>query len=264
LSPPPKHPLLINLHGGGFSIGHARDDARFLTHITSSLSCVAVSIDYRLAPTYPFPTAIEDIISSILYLWEHAEEFGIDTEETVITGFSAGGFLAYSVVIGLEDMLKKRKEEGKDRVKGRVKGLVVFYGGCDYTSTRAEKDASNPNLIPVIPPSLYRFFDRSYLQGNPDKTSPLLTPGLAPREALRRAMPETIVMINCGGDQLLAESLRFGERLRSLGKRVEGMVIEGEGHAWDKKPSFKKGNVKRDEAYDFAVKNLKHIWGFKK
>jgi acetyl esterase/lipase len=244
------------------------DDARFLSTLTLSLPAVCVSINYRLAPTHPFPTAIEDIISSILYLWEHAEELGIDTEETVISGFSAGGGLAYSVVIGLADVLEKMEKEkegemGGERVIGKVKGLVVFYGACDYTLTRASKDSSNPNLIPVIPPWLYRFFDRSYLQGNPDKTSPLLSPGLAPDEVLRKAMPDTVVTINCGGDQLLAESLRFGEKLRGLGKRVEGMVVKGVGHAWDKKPSYKKGDVKRNEAYAFAVGNLKGIWGSK-
>jgi acetyl esterase/lipase len=67
-------------------------------------------------------------------------------------------------------------------------------------------------------------------------------------------------MINCGGDQLLAESEIFKKRLSSLGKKVDGCIIEGVGHGWDKQPSFRKGNVKRDEAYKLAIKALQEVW----
>ncbi|EPE25071.1 alpha/beta-Hydrolase [Glarea lozoyensis ATCC 20868] len=253
-----RRPLLVNFHGGGYAIGHARDDARFFTAITSSTNTLVVSVNYRLAPSHPFPTAIEDGVSAVLYLWEHADELGIDVEKTVISGFSAGGALAYGVSIKLAQVLEGMG--GKGGSGGMLRGLVVFYGGCDFTLSRAEKDASNKNLIPVIPPMLYRFFDSSYLQGNPDKLDPLLSPGLADDEILRKGIPENVAMVNCGGDQLLAESTRFGERLKGLGKSVEVLVVEGVGHAWDKKASWKKGNAKRDEAYRFAVENLKEMW----
>ena len=48
-----KHPLLINFHGGGFVIGHAGDDARWATAVTSQSSGVVVSVNYRLAPEHP-------------------------------------------------------------------------------------------------------------------------------------------------------------------------------------------------------------------
>ena len=61
-----KHPLLINSHGGGFVIGHARDDARWATAVTSQTSGVVVSVNYRLAPEHPFPIGIEDCVSAVL------------------------------------------------------------------------------------------------------------------------------------------------------------------------------------------------------
>ena len=69
-----------------------------------------------------------------------------------------------------------------------------------------------------------------------------------------------MVVISCSGDQLLAEDLRFGESLKELGKRVDGLVVEGVGHAWDKQLSFGEGNVKRDEAYESVVKSLQEAW----
>jgi putative ergosteryl-3beta-O-L-aspartate hydrolase len=261
-STPKKHPLLINFHGGGFTIGHAKDDARWATAVTTQASAVVVSVNYRLAPSHPFPIGIEDCVSAILWLWEHADEYNLDISKTSFSGFSAGGNLCYAVSIRLYEELQRLKMEGKlgGLEKGRVVSLVVFYGSVDWTQSRAERDASNPNLIPVIPHVLFRLFDESYLSPRPVMRSPLLSPGVASDEVLKSALPERLVMVNCGGDQLLAESERFRERLKGLGKRVEGCVVEGVGHGWDKKPTFRKGDVKRDEAYALAVKSLQEAW----
>jgi len=64
----PKYPLLINFHGGGFTIGHAGDDARWATAVISRRNAVVVSVNYRLAPKYPFPIGIEDCVSAVLWL----------------------------------------------------------------------------------------------------------------------------------------------------------------------------------------------------
>jgi acetyl esterase/lipase len=257
-----KHPLVINFHGGGFTVGHARDDGRWATTVTSQTNAFVVSVEYRLAPEYPFPVGIEDCVSAVLWLWKHADEYNLDIERTAFSGFSAGGNFVYAVSIRLHAELEKLKKHDKlDGIEvGKVVSLVSFYGSVDNTRSRAERNASNPNLIPVIPLPVFKIFDDSYLSSKPDMSSPLLSPGLAPDEVLQRALPDNLVMINCGGDQLLVESEDFRKRLIGLGKKVSGCIIEGVGHAWDKKPTFKKGDVKRDKAYGFAVENLQRAW----
>jgi acetyl esterase/lipase len=258
-----KHPLLVNFHGGGFTIGHAGDDARWATAVASQTSAVVVSVNYRLAPEHPFPIGIEDCVSAVLWLWKHAEEYNLDVSKTVFSGFSAGGNLAYAVSIRLheefEKMKREKKREFEELQEGKLLSLVVFYGSVDWTQSRAERDASNLNLVPTIPAALFRIFDESYLYAQPDMRSPLLSPGLAP-ELLRDNLPDKLVIISCGGDQLLAETERFRKRLVNLGKVVEGYAVEGVGHGWDKNPTFKKGDVKRDEVYELAVKSLQHVW----
>ena len=107
---------------------------------------------------------------------------------------------------------------------GKLVNLAVFYGSTENHLSRAEKDASNPNLITTIPPVLFRIFDGLYVYPKQDMRSPLLSPGLAPDQLLRDAFPEELVLINCGGDQLLAEEERFRKRLQGLGKRVDGVL----------------------------------------
>jgi acetyl esterase/lipase len=261
-TPTKKHPLLINFRGGGFTIGHAHDDARWFTAVTSSTSAVVCSVNYRLAPRFPFPTGIEDCVSAILWLWKHADELNLDISRTALSGFSAGGNFCYTVSIRLHEELEKMRKEGKMEgiEEGKIVSLIVFYGSVDNHLTRADRDASNPDLIPSIPHVLFRLFDESYLYPRPDMRSPLLSPGIASDEVLKSALPGNLVLISCRGDQLLKETERFRERLGRLGKRVGGYVVEGVGHGWDKKPTFGKGDAKRDEAYGVAVKSLQEVW----
>jgi acetyl esterase/lipase len=259
-----KRPLLINFHGGGFTIGHARDDARWATAVTSQTGAVVVSVNYRLAPEYPFPVAIDDCVSAILWLWRHADEFGIDISRTALSGFSAGGNLTYAVSIRLYEVSTMFKREdglgGLGAPRGNVVSLAVFYGSTDRTQTRAEREASNPDLIRTIPPRIFRLFDEAYLSSKPDMKSPFLSPGLAEASLLRDALPGRMALVNCSGDQLLAESEKFRLRLLELGKKVDGCVVEGVGHGWDKKPTFRRGDAKRDEAYRLAIESLRKAW----
>lgn len=66
---------------------------------------------------------------------------------------------------------------------------------------------------------------------------PLLSPGLASDELISKALPDKIVMITCWGDGLLIEAEIFRERLKKLGKTVEGYTVPGVPHGWDKWPS---------------------------
>jgi acetyl esterase/lipase len=257
-----KHPLLINFHGGGFTIGHAGDDARWATAVTSQTSAVVVSINYRLAPKHPFPTGIEDCVSAVLWLWKHADEYNLDISKTAFSGFSAGGNLTFAVAIRLHEELERLGRENKlEGIKmGRLVNLAVFYGSTDWTQSRTDRDASNPNLISTIPPMLFKLFDDSYLYLKPDTRSPLLSPGIAPDELLRDALPDRLMIISCGGDQLLAETETLKKRLIGLRKKVDDWIVDGVGHGWDKSPTFKKGDAKRDKAYGFAAESLRDTW----
>ncbi|KAE9366040.1 alpha/beta-hydrolase [Stipitochalara longipes BDJ] len=257
-----KYPVLINLHGGGYTIGHAADDARWATDVVKRTGGVVVSVNYRLAPAYPFPTGIEDCVSAVLYLWKHAEELRLDVSRTAFSGFSAGGNFTYTAAFRLHEEVKKLRSNGMidETELGRLASIVSFYPPVDWTKTRAERQASNPNFTPIINPVFGTLFDESYLYPKPDMSSPLLSPGLAPDQLLRDALPDELVIITCWGDALLAEGEKFRERLRELGKRVDGYMVEGVVHGWDKWPSWWKGNVSRDAAYKSAAESLKEFW----
>jgi acetyl esterase/lipase len=257
-----KYPVLLNFHGGGYTIGNAADDARWATDVINRTGAVVVSVDYRLAPAYPFPTGIEDCVSAVLYLWQHAEELNLDISRTAFSGFSAGGNFTYTAAFRLHEELKKLQQEGKlpESNVGKLVGLVSFYPVVDWTKSRAERRSSNPNFAPIVNPFFDGVFDQSYLYPGLDMHSPLLSPGLAPDQLLRDALPQNMTMITCWRDGLLVEGETLRERLKGLGKKVEGYMVHGVVHGWDKWPSWWNGNITRDEAYKYAAERLKELW----
>lgn len=273
----PPRPVLINFHGGGFTIGHALDDARWAGAVLKACpDVVVVGVNYRLAPEEPFPVALEDGVDAILWLWQEADKYNLDKTRFALSGFSAGGNLVLGLPLRLQEELQKTRWASLRREVALV-GLVVFYPSTDWTRTRKERDATNP-ISPtksMVSPSVFRFFDASYLlfaglpkqlsTGRVDMSHPYLSPGLAPASMLHAAYPPAVAIYTCGWDQLLFEGNTFRERLCGFveeGKMesVGGFVVEGVVHGFDKKPSFCRGNQVRENMYGDAINQLKVMW----
>ncbi|EXJ78335.1 hypothetical protein A1O3_09496 [Capronia epimyces CBS 606.96] len=91
-----RFPAVINFHGGGFCLGDARDDRYWARVVLEHTNAIFVSVNYRRAPEHPFPVPVDDCVESILYVEEHAAELHIDASNLALSGFSAGGNLAFS------------------------------------------------------------------------------------------------------------------------------------------------------------------------
>ncbi|GIH95806.1 alpha/beta hydrolase [Planobispora siamensis] len=96
-------PGLYWIHGGGMIIGSPEnDDLRMIEYVTR-LGCVAVSVDYRLAPEHPDPAPVEDCYAGLVWTAKNAAELGIDPARIVVGGLSAGGGLAAGTVLLARD-----------------------------------------------------------------------------------------------------------------------------------------------------------------
>ncbi|WP_027798738.1 alpha/beta hydrolase [Paraburkholderia dilworthii] len=87
-------PALIYYHGGGFTVGSVDTHDALCRMFARDGKCAVLSVDYRLAPEYKFPTAVDDAFAALTWLHAHAAEFGIDTKRLAVGGDSAGGTLA--------------------------------------------------------------------------------------------------------------------------------------------------------------------------
>ncbi len=96
-------PCVYSIHGGGYVIGtYDMDDARFDAWCPT-LGIVGVSVEYRLAPETPYPGPIEDCYAGLKWVYDHADEIGVDRDRIGIAGVSAGGGLAAALALLARD-----------------------------------------------------------------------------------------------------------------------------------------------------------------
>ncbi|MCJ1476103.1 hypothetical protein MMC13_004768 [Lambiella insularis] len=182
------------------------------------VSAVLVSVTYRLAPEHPLPTAVDDGVCALLQLAAYAETLGTDASRISLSGFSAGGNLAFSVLLRLETYLRTAVQEGKD--VDPPPRLVSIVACVEPSKT--------------LPPALTDLLNASYFPDPKRAAAPYASPAATTDEALVAALPDHIALYLCEWDMLLQEGKDFGERLGRLGKRVRWEIIEERKHAFDK------------------------------
>ncbi|HEV2150331.1 MAG TPA: alpha/beta hydrolase [Longimicrobiaceae bacterium] len=92
---PGPHPLVVLIHGGGWS-GGDKSSYHDAMRLLVGQGYAAASVNYRLAaaPRNTFPAAVEDVRCAVRWLRSHAGEYGIDPSRIAALGSSAGGHLA--------------------------------------------------------------------------------------------------------------------------------------------------------------------------
>jgi acetyl esterase len=86
-------PAVILIHGGYWQSGDKQSHAR-LANRMMLWGCAAFAINYRLAPDFPFPAAVEDVQCAVAWVREHAAEYSVDPDRIALLSTSAGGHLA--------------------------------------------------------------------------------------------------------------------------------------------------------------------------
>lgn len=107
----PKHKLPVSetpgvlwIHGGGYI--HGFSGMAYFTRaidLVKKHSAVVIVLDYRKAPKHKYPCALEDCYTALKYLKDNAKDLGINTEQIMVGGESAGGGLTCALTIYARD-----------------------------------------------------------------------------------------------------------------------------------------------------------------
>jgi acetyl esterase/lipase len=261
-----NYPLVIVLHGGGWCVGDARHDERFIETLTARGAVVA-AVNYRLAPEHPCPVPVADCLDALLYLWKNSKDIGVDMDRTFIAGFSVGGQMAFGSQFLLWNALQEKDPRIDPATLGTVKGITAFYPPMDATKSRAERAASNPAFIALkkkpasSSKTMLEIFDRAYFWNlpEPEKTHMCISPGLAPEEIVKAALPTRMFVKPAGLDPLLAEGVAAAARFRDLGIQVECEVIQGVVHYWDHLAKTEQEKRLRQEVYGKSADEIAEV-----
>lgn len=96
-------PGLLDIHGGGFSVGNIDMEHAGAVRLVQSLGIVVVAVEYRLAPENPFPCGLDDCYATLQWMTAEATGLGIDTARIGVYGQSAGGGLAAALALLARD-----------------------------------------------------------------------------------------------------------------------------------------------------------------
>lgn len=207
-------PVLLYLHGGGFTIGSI-DTHDTLCRVLAERSGAAVlALDYRLAPEHRFPTAVQDAWDALHWLAHSgASALGLDPNRLAVGGDSAGGTLA-----------------AVSAIQARDAGLALALQLLIYPGTTALQDTASHATYshgPVLDQASIDWFFAQYIdrrQREDWRFAPLLA------DDVDGVAPAWLGLAEC--DPLLDEGVQYADKLRMAGVPVALEIYRGVTHGF--------------------------------
>lgn len=142
-------PVIVYFHGGRWREGHPAFYDPFAAPWVEA-GAVFASCGYRLNPAHSIGDAVDDALSAIDWMTEHAEEFGGDPGRVFVAGHSSGGHLT-----AMATMTDWGKETPRS---GTVAGAICMSAPVDLlTSSPDDPDAdalSPARHLTRVPPAV--------------------------------------------------------------------------------------------------------------
>ena len=209
-------PLLLYLHGGGFTIGSIATHDVLCRELARLAGCMVVSLDYRLAPEHRFPTASNDAWDALQWLAAQGVALGADTRRLAVGGDSAGGTLAAGCAILARDA-------------GLPLALqLLFYPGCTaHQDTPSHSTYAHGLALEAA--AISWFFDH-YVSSRAEREDWRFAPLLAPD--VDGVAPAWLGLAEC--DPLVDEGIDYADKLRAAGVAVDLEMYRGVTHEFIK------------------------------
>lgn len=106
-------PGMLHPHAGGMIMGSRFTGIEMVADWVERFDLVCVLPEYRLAPEWPFPAALDDCYAALTWVADNASELGIDPERLLVAGMSAGGGLAAGLAL-------RARDEGGPHLAGQL------------------------------------------------------------------------------------------------------------------------------------------------
>jgi len=224
-------PIVLYIHGGGFTIcskeTHWLFGLAFARH-----GNVVFNINYRLAPHHRYPAAVDDVCAALIWILDHAEEYGGDPFSIIICGESAGANLSMALVIAA---CYQRPETLPRAVWDRQPNLLAVMPACGIYQvtdvTRFGRDIPLPawveERVQVVAKGYLPYSDQPNISF--DLADPVVF--LEKGQRAHRDFPPFFISVG-DRDLLFDDSKRLYQALAALGASCKFKVYPGGIHGF--------------------------------
>jgi len=200
--------VVYYLHGGGYVLCSVNTHREMISRISRATGARALAINYRLAPEFPFPAAVEDALTGYRWLLS----IGVEPGRIVVAGDSAGGGLTVATLVALRDAGESLPAAGicispwADMECTGVAKLAGREGGIEYEG-----------ILKMA---------RAYVG-----EAPLRTPLASPIHADLTGLPPLLIQVG-GAEELIEDSILLDARAKECGVDVTLETWEYMFHVW--------------------------------
>ncbi|RLN35293.1 putative carboxylesterase 13 [Panicum miliaceum] len=215
-------PIVVYIHGGSFCTESAfcRTYHCYATSLAASAEAIVVSVEYRLAPEHPIPTAYDDAWSALRWVASLTDPWlanYADPRRTFLAGDSAGGNIAYHTTV-------RASRDGGMGVD--IEGMIIvqpYFWGVERLPSEAVWDGAA-----VLPAHRVDWLWPFVTAGQAGNEDPRLNP---PDEEIASLTCRRVLVAVAEKDTLRERGCRLFARIRDYYAHTggEATLVESEG-----------------------------------
>jgi acetyl esterase/lipase len=217
--PGTNRPAILHTHGGGYVTGSAESSINGLQQLCKALDCVAVSVEYRLAPETTYAGSVEDNYAGLKWLHANAASLGADPDRIAVMGESAGG--GHAALLALV---------ARDRGEVPLCFQCLIYPMLDDRTGTSRKVPPHVGTL-IWDPAKNKFGWESFL-GVKAGGARAPANSVPARVASLKGLPPTFIGVGTL-DLFCDEDVDYGQRLSAAGVLCETIVVPGAFHGFD-------------------------------
>ena len=214
-APQTPQPVLVYLHGGGWTIGDLDTHDVLCRQLAREGACAVVSVDYRMGPEHRFPAAVEDCLEAFSWVQAQAQALHLDASRMAVGGDSAGGNLAAALCL-------VQREAGRAMPAFQL----LIYPATDMRAV-APSHTTNGQGYMLTNDSI-NWYRGNYIADQADWSDWRASPLLAPSHA---GLPPALVL-TAGFDPLRDEGLQYANALSAAGVPTQYVCFERQSHGF--------------------------------
>ena len=211
-------PVYVNVHGGGFVIGHPEQDDPWCRYLAATAGVLVINPDYALAPRHRFPVAVHQVYDVVS--WAAGPERDWDGSRLCVGGQSAGGNLSAAAA--------RLAQENRGP---EIALQVLHYPPLDLVTPTRDKPSTIGGRA-IMKPWMGEVFDTAYIPDPAQRRDRLASPAWRDNaDGIAGIAPALVVAAE--HDRLRDEARGYAEKLGAVGALAEYYEVAGVDHGYN-------------------------------